>query len=108
MAHGPLVLYPMGRIRVCKIRLVSTGENRGNTCLLFPSIWPACYPKQNTVDETLTLSGTDRIEFHVRPQTQNRKGTKTIKTAQSKTAHAESQEVSPFSADGHKAILKMK
>ena len=27
-------IYPMGRIRVCKIRLVSTGENRGKPCLV--------------------------------------------------------------------------
>ena len=25
-------IYPTGRIRVCKIRFVSTGENRGNPC----------------------------------------------------------------------------
>ena len=27
-------IYPTGRIRVCKIRFVSTGENRGKPCLV--------------------------------------------------------------------------
>ena len=27
-------IYPMGRIRVCKIRFVSTGENHGKSCLV--------------------------------------------------------------------------
>ena len=27
---GYLFIYPTGRIRVCKMRFVSTGENRGN------------------------------------------------------------------------------
>ena len=29
MAHGLLVIYPMGQIRVCKIRFVGTGKNHG-------------------------------------------------------------------------------
>ena len=30
----PLVIYPTGRIRACKIRFVSTGENRRKPCLV--------------------------------------------------------------------------
>ena len=29
-----IFIYPMGRIRVCKIRFVSIGENRGKPCLV--------------------------------------------------------------------------
>ena len=32
-------IYPTGRIRVCKIRFVSTGENRGNPCLVCKKVW---------------------------------------------------------------------
>ena len=31
---GPLVIYTMGRIRVCKIRFVSTGKIHGKPCLV--------------------------------------------------------------------------
>ena len=47
-------------------------------------------------------SGTNATEFHILPQTPNGKGTQTLKTVLSKTAQAESQEVSSFPADGHK------
>ena len=32
-----LIFYPTGRIRVCKIRFVSTGENRGKPFLAYPT-----------------------------------------------------------------------
>ena len=33
-----IFIYPTGRIRVCKIRFVSTGENRGKSCLVCKNI----------------------------------------------------------------------
>ena len=34
LPFGLLVICPTGRIKVCKIRFVSTGENRGKPCLV--------------------------------------------------------------------------
>ena len=31
-------IYPTGRIRVCKIRFVSTGENHGKPCLVYKTV----------------------------------------------------------------------
>ena len=50
-------------------------------------------------------SGADTIELHFLPQTPYGKGTQKIKTALSKTAQTESQEVSSFPDDVHQAIL---
>ena len=52
-------------------------------------------------------SETYTIQFHILFQTQNGKGTQTIKTTYSKTTKAESQGVSSFPSDGHKAIIKL-
>ena len=38
LPFGLLVLYPRGQIRVCKIRFVSTGQNRGKPCLVCKTI----------------------------------------------------------------------
>ena len=34
-----IFIYPTGQIRVCKIRFVSTGENRRKPCLVCKNIW---------------------------------------------------------------------
>ena len=37
-------IYPTGQIRVCKIRFVSTGENREKPCLVCKKLWSDIRP----------------------------------------------------------------
>ena len=46
-------------------------------------------------------SETDTVEFHILPHKSYGQATQKIKTAQSKTAHVESKEVSSFPADAN-------
>ena len=39
MCWFSIFIYPTGRIRVCKIRFVSTGENHGKPCLVCKKWW---------------------------------------------------------------------
>ena len=48
-----LFIYPTGQIRVCKIRFVSTGENRGEACLVRKKKLSPSWRSETWIQETL-------------------------------------------------------